>query len=293
MRILLLAFLFGLLPFNQTELSAQIFDVHVHGIADASSQIRSFQKAGVYKAAISSSWDLQNTYRTISNPKFLFGLMFPCPNGKVPYSLQPCYGNGEEWPSVSWVEEQIKAGKIDYLGEVLGQYYGITPSDSLMIPYYRLAQQYHLPVGIHTGGAGPNHGSPNFKWELGNPALLKPLLTQFPDLKVWIMHSGDQYYQETIAIMKAYPLVYADISVISDTDIVPAESFSEIMRAFIQAGLENRLMFGTDNGDIEKIVQAVEKLDFLSTEQKRKLYFRNAEDFFSNTALSYKSIDRM
>jgi len=41
--------------------------------------------------------------------------MFPCPEGKVPYSLQPCYENGQEWPSTIWVEQQIKEGRIDFL----------------------------------------------------------------------------------------------------------------------------------------------------------------------------------
>jgi uncharacterized protein len=68
------------------------------------------EQAGVYKAAISTSWDLQNSYRGKSKINFLFGLMFPCPNGKVPYGLQPCYQDGQDWPSLSWVEEQIKEG---------------------------------------------------------------------------------------------------------------------------------------------------------------------------------------
>lgn len=240
------------------------------------------QKAGVYKAAISTSWELQNSYRKIPNAHLLYGLMFPCPNGKVPYSLQPCFSMGEDWPSINWVEQQIKDGKIDYLGEILNQYYGISSSDSLLFPYYGLAQKYHLPVGIHTGGAGPNHGSSNFKMEMGNPLLLKTMLSRFPNLKVWIMHSGDQYYKETIEVMQENELVYSDISVISNPDIVPPDTFSIIMKAFIDAGLEDRLMFGTDNGNIEKVIMAVKALDFLSVEQKEKLYYQNAERFFNS-----------
>jgi predicted TIM-barrel fold metal-dependent hydrolase len=206
--------------------------------------------------------------------------MFPCPNGKVPYSLQACYNNGEDWPPVDWVEQQIRDGKIDFLGEILSQYYGISSSDSLLFPYYNLAQEYNLPVGIHTGGAGPGHGSPNFKTELGNPLLLDKMLSSFPGLKVWIMHGGDQYYKETIQIMQSHKQVYADISVISNPDIVSSDKFSAIMRAFIDAGLEDRLMFGTDNGDIEKVIAAIEALDFLSAKQKKQIFYQNAEEFF-------------
>lgn len=280
--LIFLAFLFGLTSPNWQKTPQKIFDVHLHGSKDPSLQMLTLQKAGVYKAAISTSWELQNSYRKIPNAHLLYGLMFPCPNGKVPYSLQPCFSMGEDWPSINWVEQQIKDGKIDYLGEILNQYYGISSSDSLLFPYYGLAQKYNLPVGIHTGGAGPNHGSSNFKMEMGNPLLLKTMLSRFPNLKVWIMHSGDQYYKETIEVMQENELVYSDISVISNPDIVPPNTFSIIMKAFIDAGLEDRLMFGTDNGNIEKVIMAVKALDFLSVEQKEKLYYQNAERFFNS-----------
>ena len=259
----------------------KVFDVHIHGSNAASLQIQALQKVGVYKAAISTSWDQQNSYRSIAEANLLYGLMFPCPNGKVPYSLQLCYGDNGDWPSVHWVEGQVKAGKIDFLGEVLSQYYGISSSDSLLYPYYSLAQRYGLPVGIHTGGAGPGHGSLNFKLELGNPLLLQKMLTDFPNLKVWIMHGGDQYYKETVAIMKANKQVYADISVISNPAIVSPKRFAVIMKTFIDAGLEDRLMFGSDNGDIEKVIAAVEGLPLLTNQQKEKIYYQNAERFFA------------
>ncbi len=266
--------------------SQKIFDVHLHGAKDPSSQIISLKNAGVYRAAISTSWELQDRYRSMYDTLLLYGLMLPCPNGKVPYSLQACYGTGKDWPALEWVEEQIRNGKIDYFGEILNQYYGIAPADSSLFPYYRLAQQYNLPVGIHTGGAGPGHGSPNFNMELGNPILLKPLLTQFPRLRVWIMHSGVDHFKETIKVMKEFGEVYADISVISNPDIVPSSMFSIIMQAFIEAGLEDRLMFGSDNGDINKVTTSVESLRFLSEQQKKKIYHLNAEKFFGGTQKS-------
>ena len=260
--------------------SSQIFDVHIHGTPDPESHFTTLRDAGVYKAAISTSWDLQETYRDQKSPELLFGLMFPCPLGNVPYSAQPCFEDGNEWPEVTWVEEQIRAGKIDFFGELLNQYYGITPADSAMFPYYRLAEKYNLPVGIHTGGAGPDHGSPNFQWELGDPDLLEPVLQAFPSLRLWIMHSGDQYYEQTIRIMRQFPQVYSDISVVANPDIVDKERFYSTMKAFYDAGLGDRLMFATDNGDIQKMIAAVEDLDFLSAAQKEKLYYQNAERFF-------------
>lgn len=262
----------------------KVFDVHLHGSAEGPAHLTNLEKAGVNKAAISTSWELENSYRKNSNVQLLFGLMLPCPNGKVPYSLQPCYSNGQDWPATDWVEAQIKDGKIDFLGEILSQYYGISSSDTLLFPYYALAEQYGLPVGIHTGGAGPNHGSPNFTMELGNPMLLEKMITRFPKLKVWIMHGGDQYFNEAIAIMQKTKHVYADISVLSNPDKVPSERFANIMKAFMDAGLEDRLMFGTDNGDIDKVIAAVNELSFLSKKQKDKIFYQNAERFFTRNS---------
>lgn len=258
----------------------RIFDVHIHGSERPDTQLSSLAKAGVYQAALSSSWDLQESYRDRKEVNLLFGLMFPCPNGKVPYSLQGCYADGAELPSLVWVEEQIKAGRIDFLGEVLSQYYGISASDSLLLPYYTLAQKYRLPVGIHLDGAGPDHGSPNFKMELGNPLLLNGLLDRFPDLRVWIMHSGDQFYREAISLMKQRRNVYADLSVISNPDILPPAQFTIMLKAFLDAGLEDRLMFGSDNGDISKVRAAIESSTLLSQKQKNKISYVNAERFF-------------
>ena len=280
MKALILIFILGCFLSPGTNDKRKIFDVHLHGTKDITKQMQVLKNAGVYKAAISTSWDLQNSYPDEPGMNLLFGLMIPCPAGKVPYSLQPCFDNGKDLPSLHWVEDEIKKGKIDFLGEILTQYYGISSSDSLLFPYYALAEKYKLPVGIHTGGAGPDHGSPNFKMELGNPLLLENMLNEFPQLKVWIMHGGDQYYREAIHIMKKFDRVYTDISVLSNPVIVPAERFSLIMKAFMEAGLEDRLMFGTDNGDIEKVIAAVEALEFLTELQKKKVFYKNAERFF-------------
>lgn len=259
----------------------KFFDVHLHGAKDPLDQVASLKKSGMYKAAISSSWDLQNSYREVKGTSFLYGLMLPCPNGKVPYSLQPCYADGKDWPPIGWVEQQIRGKKIDFLGEILSQYYGISAADSLLFPYYALAQQYQLPVGIHTGGAGPDHGSPDFSMEMGNPAMIEKLLVRFPSMKIWIMHAGDQHFKETIRIMRENKKVYADLSVLSNPFIVPGERFASIMKEFVDAGLEDRLMLGTDNGPVEQVIEAVERLDFLSEKQKDMIFYQNAERFFA------------
>lgn len=263
----------------------RVFDVHLHGEVDPAKQLSILENYGVQTVAVSTSWPQQQTYQSTENIKVLHGLFVPCPNGKVPYSQQPCFEDGKDWPDIHWVEQHIRDEKIDFIGEVLTQYYGISMSDTLMYPYYALAEKYGLPVGIHTGSAGPGHGSPNFKEEWGNPLLLKDVLHQFPKLKVWLMHGGGPYAGEFMEMMHAYPQLYADISVLNNPMIIPPNEFAVAMKEMIDAGLEDRLMFGSDNADIQATIDAVEQLDFLSEAQKRKIYYENAVMLF---AIKYK-----
>jgi uncharacterized protein len=277
-HLFILLMIFGIT--NPEKKPIKIFDVHIHGSANPENQIAQLHAAGVYKVAVSSSWELQERYVASKSVAVMKGLMFPCPNGKVPYSLQSCFKDNKELPSIAWVEEQIKAKKVDFLGEVLSQYYGISSSDSTLFPYYALAEKYQLPVGVHTGSAGPDHGCANFSEEMGDPNLMEGLLTTFPNLRVWIMHAGLPYLDNTIRIMKKYPHVYTDISAINNPQIVPPEQFAKAMSRLIESGLEDRIMFGSDNGQIDIMITSINALTFLTNAQREKIFYKNAEAFF-------------
>src|SRR5690606_11169590 len=163
--------------------SQKVFDIHLHGDKEPTKQMETLAASGVYKLAISTSWSLQENYITNSEITVLKGLMLPCPEGKVPYSGQYCFEDREDFPDITWVEKMIKEGKIQFIGEVLSQYYGISASDEKLFPYYALVEKYNIPVGIHTGLAGSEHGSPHFKVSLGKPLLLEEMLQKFPNLK--------------------------------------------------------------------------------------------------------------
>lgn len=280
MKYFLLLILLPLSEIRIVKSPRKIFDVHLHGNPDPTSQISALQKAGVYKIAVSTSWNLQQQYQDNDSLRVLHGLMVPCPNGKVPYSQQSCFEDNSEWPSIEWVEKQIREKRIQFIGEVLSQYHGISSSDSMLMPYYSLAEKYKIPVGIHTGSAGPDHGCPNFSEKMGNPELMDELMKRFPKLKVWIMHSGVPYLKETIVMMKKYPTLYTDISAINNPHILPTAQFSEVIKQLIDSGLENRIMFGSDNGNIDVMVSSINDLSFLTEAQKNKIFYKNAESFF-------------
>jgi len=48
----------------------------------------------------------------------------------------------------------------------------------------------------------------------GNPRLLEGVLAKHPRLRVWLMHDGEPWRQETFALMAAHPLVFMDVAAI-------------------------------------------------------------------------------
>jgi len=145
------------------------------------------------------------------------------------------------------LRRDITQGSVRVIGEIGAQYLGLAPSDPILEPYLSLAEELDVPVGFHTGIASPNtplECCPKFRIPLGNPALIEDVLIRHPKLRVYLMHAGRPFLEETIALMSVYPQVYADISAIDW--IIPRDEFYAYVRALIRAGLEKQLMFGSD-----------------------------------------------
>lgn len=176
------------------------------------------------------------------------------------------------------------SGELKVMGEIGAQYHGLNPSDPWFEPYLALAEELDIPVGIHTGLGPPGtpYGCcPDFSVELGNPKLLEPLLKRHPKLRVWLMHAGWPYLQETKALMYMYPQLHADVAVIDW--ILPRQEFHDYLQALMTAGLGDRLMFGSDQmvwpESISLAVEGVDSASFLTPAQKRAIFHDNAARF--------------
>ena len=131
-------------------------------------------------------------------------------------------------PDVSVLREDFVPGRLGIMGELGLPYVGVAPNDPQMEPYWALAEELDIPVGVYTGLAPPNtpyQCSPKFRNSLGNPALLEEVLIRHPKLRVYMMHAGYPYLQETKAVMHMYPQVYADLGAIDW--LQPREEFHE------------------------------------------------------------------
>ena len=182
-------------------------------------------------------------------------------------------------PSIDFLRAEFAEGRIKALGEFTTQYYGFAPNDSVLDPYFSLAEELDVPVLIHTLGIGAH--VPTFRSSLGHPLLLEDVLVKHPKLRLWVENAGYPFLDEIIALMYMYPQVYADLSTISW--IIPRETFHDYFEDLIRAGLGKRLMFGSDQmiwpETIGMAVESIESTDFLTEEQKRDIFYNNALRF--------------
>jgi predicted TIM-barrel fold metal-dependent hydrolase len=211
----------------------------------------------------------------------LFVASARCDGGSAPAPYPtPC-------PDVARLREALVGRRYAALGEIGAQYAGLSLSDPRFEPYLALAEELDIPVGIHTGIGPPGISylpcCRRFRTALGNPQAIEEALNRHPKLRVYLMHGGLPYTQETIALMKVYPQVYADLAVINW--IPPREEFHAHLRALVRAGLAKRLMFGSDQmwwpEAIGMAVEGVESAAFLTEEQKADIFCNNAARFFN------------
>lgn len=190
-----------------------------------------------------------------------------------PFILKP--GNAE----LENLKKEYAAGRFSGMGEIGTQLMGIAPNDPILEPYFDLAEERDIPVLIHTLGIGPY--LPHFRSAAGSPLLLEKVLMEHPKLRIYVENAGFPYRDEMIAMMYQYPQLYADVSTI--TWVIPREAFYDYLKAFMRAGLGKRIMFGSDQmvwpEKIGAAVEAINQAPFLSSDQKRDIFYNNAVRF--------------
>jgi predicted TIM-barrel fold metal-dependent hydrolase len=176
------------------------------------------------------------------------------------------------------------AGRLSVLGEVISQYAGIHPNDEQLEPYWAVAEELDIPVGIHVGPAQPGSGylgAKNYRAKLHSALTMEEVLVRHPRLRVYLMHAGYPLLDDLLALLNVHPQVHVDVSFIAYAQ--PRAAFYWYLQRIIEAGFGNRVMFGSDQmiwpGVIERAVAVIEEAPFLNQQQKRDIFYNNAARF--------------
>ena len=192
---------------------------------------------------------------------------------------------GVQQKSIEELRRLHAAGQLAVLGEVYIQYRGHRPDDERYEPYFALAEELDIPVGIHLGEGPPAAarfpGYESYRASLGSPFLLEDVLRRHPRLRIYVMHYGSPLVDEMIAMMFTYPNLYVDVS--CNNWAFPRAQFHDALKRMVDAGFEKRIMFGSDQmywpDAIGEGIKAIETAAFLSEGQKRDIFYNNAARF--------------
>jgi uncharacterized protein len=190
----------------------------------------------------------------------------------------------KDTPSVSTLRAMHARGELQVLGEVTNQYAGILPDDPRMAPYWALAEELEMPVGVHIGTGPPGAiylGAAGYRAQMHSALTIEEVLVKHPKLRVYIMHAGYPMIADLLAVLYAHPQVYVDVGVIVYTQ--PRPAFYRFLQAIVDSGFNNRVMFGSDQmvwpGTIERAIAVIDEAPFLTKQQKRDIFYNNAARF--------------
>ncbi|MEO7455719.1 MAG: amidohydrolase family protein [Gemmatimonadaceae bacterium] len=268
-----------------------VIDMHMHalGTAGTTAMLAAMDSLNVRAAIFIGPWSSLASERGLAPAKLIPALTFPCDNGRLPTSGVNCFGDAKEFPDLADLRAAIVKGDVRALGEINAQYLGIAPNDVRLEPYYALAEELDIPVGIHLGigapgvaypGPGfPPSKSPRYSGVAGDPRLLESVLVRHPRLRMYVMHAAWPYLDDMTYMLYMHPQLYVDVSVLQYA--IPRPAYYRYLRELVDAGFASRIMFGSD-GSARRLrdgINAIMEADFLTPEQKRAILHDNAAKF--------------
>jgi predicted TIM-barrel fold metal-dependent hydrolase len=234
--------------------------------------VAALETYNIRRGVLSGEPDLLATW-TAASPRFILALGFGTENFHSPEEMR----------------RLVSEGKVRVFAEVTAQYRGVEIGDPRYEPFFALAEELDIPVGIHMGegppAAGRFPGYETYRARLTTPFQLEEVLRRHPRLRVYVMHYGSPLVDEMMAMMFTYPNLYVDVAW-NDWGMRRAQFYDHLKR-MIDAGFEKRIMFGSDQmiwpDAIGEAVRSIDDAPFLSATQKREIFYDNAARFLRLT----------
>jgi predicted TIM-barrel fold metal-dependent hydrolase len=204
------------------------------------------------------------------------------------------FAKGRVTPAISFASEPrrsveefrrlFKENAFAVFAEIGAQYHGVRLDDESYEPYFALAEELDIPVGVHLGEGPPGAAYlayPNYRAALTTPFQLEKVLVRHPKLRLYVMHYASPLVDQMIAMLYSHPQLYVDVAQ-NDWGFPRAHFYSQLKR-LIDAGFEKRIMFGSDQmiwpQTIVVAIKTIQEAPFLDAKQKRDIFYNNAARF--------------
>ena len=285
-----------ILLFAMTSLSAfgQVIDMHLHGYTEKDFFVGKARNG--FESSKTAQEQLAQTRAAMDNHNIRYAVLCGTMESLERYTKAdkrfiPGYQDYEETlMPINQFESLIQAGKLKVFGEVMAVYKGRTLADSIYQPYLALCEKYGIPVAYHTGGSFPNAqymGWPKYRVSFGDPLLIEDVIVRYPKLKLYLMHAGENFYENTLRMMDAYPNLYADLGVSLWLHPLTKDYGTKFLQLAKEYGVLDRVLFGTDQmvwpQAITSSIDYLNALPFLTKAEKEMILYTNAKKFLGIT----------
>jgi uncharacterized protein len=173
----------------------------------------------------------------------------------------------------------LEAGTIKGLKLYPG-YEPFYPADPKLAPAYRLAEEFDVPVMIHTGDTY----SPTGRVKYSHPLNVDDVAVDYPKVKFVICHLGNPWFRDCMEVVYKNDNVYTDMSGLTLGDFT--DRFEAYMRQQLKEMIlwgvnPKKVLFGTDwpLATMESYLQFMEELK-LPPRDKELMQHRNTAELF-------------
>lgn len=154
------------------------------------------------------------------------------------------------------------------------------PHDPHLDPVYKLAEEFDVPVMIHSGDTY----SPQGKVKYAHPLHIDEVAVDHPNVKFVICHIGNPWIRDCMEVVYKNQNVFTDISGLVLGDF--SDRFEEFMRKQLQEmlmyGVEpSKVLYGSDwpISSMESYIEFMADLKIPESD-KRKIMYENALSLF-------------
>jgi len=269
---------------------AQVIDVHMHSYTEK--DFWTGKARNGFESSKTAKEHLEQTIQKMDRHKIEYAVICGSIESIERYTKAdkrfiPGYQDYEDTLiAVKQFEEFVQSGRIKVFGEVMAVYKGQKLTDPLYQPYLAICEKYGIPVAFHSGGSFPNAqqlGWPRYRIALGDPFLVEDVLVKFPKLKLYLMHAGENFYENTLRMMDGYPNLYADLGDELWLHPLTKDYATKFLKSAKEYGVLDRVMFGSDQmvwpEAITSSIDFLNSLDFLTKAEKEMILYKNAKNF--------------